>query len=85
MVDPELLEILVCPETRQQLQQADVDLLNRLNLAIQSGQMVNRGGHKLVDRVEEGLVRADGKVLYVVQEDIPIMLLDEAIEIHDLC
>ena len=84
MVDPELLEILVCPETKQQLQQADADLLNRLNLAIQSGQVVNRGGHKLVDRVEEGLIRKDGRVLYVVQEDIPIMLLDEAIEVHDL-
>ena len=84
MVDPELLEILVCPETKQQLQQADADLLNRLNLAIQSGQVVNRGGHKLVDRVEEGLIRKDGMVLYVVQEDIPIMLLDEAIEVHDL-
>lgn len=84
MVDPELLEILVCPETRQQLRQADADLLNRLNLAIQSGQVVNRGGHKLVDRVEEGLIRKDGMVLYVVQEDIPIMLLDEAIEVHDL-
>ena len=84
MVDPELLEILVCPETKQQLQQADADLLVRLNLAIQSGQVVNRGGHKLVDRVEEGLVREDGRVLYTVQEDIPIMLLNEAIEIHDL-
>ena len=84
MVDPELLEILVCPETRQQLRQADADLLNRLNLAIQSGQVVNRGGHKLADRVEEGLIRKDGMVLYVVQEDIPIMLLDEAIEVHDL-
>ena len=84
MVDPELLEILVCPETRQQLRQADADLLNRLNLAIQSGQVVNRGGHKLVDRVEEGLIRKDGMVLYVVQEDIPIMLLDEAIEVQDL-
>ena len=84
MVDPELLEILVCPETRQQLRQADADLLNRLNLAIQSGQVANRGGHKLVDRVEEGLIRKDGIVLYVVQEDIPIMLLDEAIEVHDL-
>lgn len=84
MVDPELLEILVCPETKQQLQQADADLLNRLNLAIQSGQVVNRGGHKLVDRVEEGLIRKDGMVLYVVQEDIPIMLLDEAIEVQDL-
>ena len=84
MVDPELLEILVCPETKQQLQQADADLLNRLNLAIQSGQVVNRGGHKLVDRVEEGMIRKDGMVLYVVQEDIPIMLLDEAIEVQDL-
>ena len=29
--------------------------------------------------VKEGLVRADGKYLYVVDDDIPVMLIDEAV------
>ena len=84
MVDPELLEILVCPETHQPVRPAGDELLSRLNEAIRSGGVTNRGGNAVGDPVEEGLVREDNKVLYPVREDIPIMLIDEAIELHKL-
>ncbi len=84
MVDPELLEILVCPETHQPVRPAEDDLLSRLNEAIRSGGVTNRGGNAVGDPVEEGLVREDNKVLYPVREDIPIMLIDEAIELDKL-
>ena len=84
MVDPELLEILVCPETHQPLHAAESDVLDRLNQEIASGSVTNRGGEAVADRVEEGLVREDGKILYPVREDIPIMLIDEAIELDKL-
>ena len=84
MVDPELLEILVCPETHQPVRPAERGLLNRLNQAIRSGGVTNRGGNDVADPIEEGLVREDDKILYPVREDIPIMLIDEAIELHKL-
>jgi uncharacterized protein YbaR (Trm112 family) len=84
MVDPALLEILVCPETRQPVRPADEALLGRLNEAIGAGEVTNRGGDAVEDPVDEGLVREDGKVLYPVREDIPIMLIDEAIEVDRL-
>ncbi len=84
MVDPELLEILVCPETHQPVRPAEDELLSRLNEAIRSGGVTNRGGNAVDDPVEEGLVREDNKVLYPVREDIPIMLIDEAIELDKL-
>jgi len=84
MVDPALLEILVCPETRQPVRPANEDLLGRLNEAIRAGEVANRGGNAVEDSVDEGLVREDGKVLYPVREDIPIMLIDEAIEVDRL-
>ncbi len=84
MVDPELLEILVCPETHQPVRPAEDELLSRLNEAIRSGGVTNRGGNAVGDPVEEGLVREDNKVLYPVREDIPIMLIDEAIELGKL-
>ena len=79
MVDPELLQILVCPETRQPVRLADGDILVRLNSAIEAGSVVNQGGQEVREPIEEGLVREDGKLLYPVREEIPIMLIDEAI------
>ncbi len=84
MVDPELLEILVCPETHQPVRPAEGELLGRLNQAIRSGGVTNRGGDEVAEPVEEGLVREDDKILYPVREDIPIMLIDEAIELDKL-
>ncbi len=84
MVDPELLEILVCPETHQPVRPAGSELLHRLNEAIRSGDVTNRGGDDVSDPVEEGLVREDDKILYPVREEIPIMLIDEAIELDEL-
>ena len=81
MVDPELLEILVCPEPHQPVRPAERALLDRLNAAIRSGSVTNRGGDEVADPVEEGLVREDDKLLYPVREDIPIMVSDEAIEL----
>jgi len=84
MVDPELLEILVCPETYQPVRPAEGELLDRLNQAIRSGGVTNRGGDEVAEPVEEGLVREDDKILYPVRDDIPIMLIDEAIELDKL-
>jgi uncharacterized protein YbaR (Trm112 family) len=84
MVSPELLEILVCPETKQALRVADQETLARVNQAVESGSLTNQGGGRVKDRIEEGLVREDGMVLYPVKDDIPVMLLDEAIRLETL-
>ncbi len=79
MVDPELLSLLCCPETRQDLAPADPGLLSRLNQQVAVGALRNRAGRVVTVAIEEGLVRADGKVLYPVRQSIPVMLVDEAI------
>ena len=80
-VNPELLEILVCPETKQPVALADAELLERLALKIESGSLRNRGGDKVAKPITEGLVREDGKVLYPVDDGIPVMLIEESIEL----
>lgn len=82
MVEQALLDILVCPETKQPVHLADADLLARLNSAIEAGGVKNRGGELVTEAVREGLVRGDGLFLYPVRDDIPIMLIDEAVPLE---
>lgn len=79
MVDQALLDILVCPETKQPVRSADAALLDRLNAAIREGSVTTRGGRRITDEVTEGLVREDLTLLYPVRDEVPIMLIDEAI------
>ncbi|MBN1909015.1 MAG: Trm112 family protein [Pirellulales bacterium] len=79
MIDQQLLDLLVCPEDHSPLKLANAATLDRLNLAISEGRVSNRGGTKLNEPIGAGLVRADGKLLYPIIDDIPVMLVDEAI------
>jgi uncharacterized protein YbaR (Trm112 family) len=79
MVDQELLDILVCPENKTPVKMVGADVVERVNAAIKAGSLKNRGGAKVEETIDAGLLRADGKFLYAVRDDIPIMLMDEAI------
>ena len=83
MIDDELLKILRCPDTRQELRVADRALLERLNQKIQSDGLSNRGGQPVKEKLDGGLVRTDGKFLYPIRGNIPVMLVDEAIPLSD--
>ena len=80
-VSQDLLDILVCPETKQPIAAASQDLLDRLNDEIKAGTLRTRGGDAVSDPIAEGLLREDGKVLYVVDDQIPVMLVEESIEL----
>jgi uncharacterized protein YbaR (Trm112 family) len=81
MVDKELLELIVCPATHQPLREAPPELLARLNARILKQELKNKGGTALLVELTEGLVRSDGRVLYPVLDGIPMLLIDEGIEI----
>ena len=78
-IDRELLEILVCPETRQPVRVASVEQIAALNQKIDVGELRNRGGEKVSAAIREGLVREDGKVLYPIDDGIPVMLVEQSI------
>lgn len=79
MVDPQLLAILVCPETRTPLHVADEALIARLNRKAAEGSVKNRSGQPVEGPIEGGLIREDSKVLFPIIDGIPVMLIDEAI------
>lgn len=78
-IDRELLEILVCPETRQPVRPATVEEIAALNQKIDVGELRNRGGEPVSTSIREGLVREDGKVLYPVEDGIPVMLVEQSV------
>ena len=80
----EILDLLVCPEDHSRLQLADSQLLARLNAAIAAGRLKNRAGTVLSRQLEGALVRADRSLAYPVLDDIPQMLVDEAIPLAQL-
>jgi uncharacterized protein YbaR (Trm112 family) len=84
MVDQELLNILVCPENKTPVKLADDALIAKINSGIEAGTLKNRGGGTIEERIDGGLVREDGAYLYPIRDDIPIMLIDEAISLDDL-
>lgn len=79
MVDAKLLEILCCPENHMDVSLATPELVADLNAKVATGTLKNKAGEPVKEAFEGGLLRADGKVLYPIREDIPIMLIDEAI------
>ena len=79
MVDAELLKILVCPENKTPVTLVGDDIIAKVNAGIEKKSIKNRAGELVTERIDAGLLREDKAFLYPIRDDIPIMLIDEAI------
>lgn len=85
MIDKDLLDILACPETKQELELADAALIEKINGAINQGKIKTRSGQKLTSPIDGGLVqKKDRKYLYPIVDEIPVLLIEEAIPLEQL-
>lgn len=78
-VDGKLLEILCCPVSKTPLTVLGPQKLEKLNAAIKNGEALYVGGEKVAEPLQEGLITDDGKVIYPVQDNIPILLEEKGI------
>jgi len=78
-MDRKLLDLLVCPTTRQPLRLLDKAGLAALNQAIADGGVSRYDGSPQSETVASALVTHDRKTIYRVDDDIPVLLVDEAI------
>ena len=81
MIHAELLEIVRCPETKQKLKEAEATLIEKLNAQIDKGELKQRDGQVLAAKLDGGLLREDGKLLFPIRNDVPVLLMHEAIEV----
>jgi len=78
-MDRKLLDILVCPASRQPLALLDAAGLDALNAAIASGQVRRDDGTAQAGPLREALVTHDRKRVYRIDDGIPVLLVEEAI------
>ncbi|WP_374248698.1 Trm112 family protein [Thermomonas sp.] len=78
-MDRKLLDILVCPLTRQPLQLLDSAGLEALNRAIATGGVLRNDGSPQREALREALLTRDRKTVYRIDDDIPVLLAEEAL------
>lgn len=85
MIDKELLDIIACPETKQDLVIAEPEIVERINLLIEKGELLNRSKQRVSEKIDGGLIRKeDRKYLYPIRDEIPILLIDESIPLEGI-
>ena len=82
LIDPTLLELLACPETKEPVHLAESELIEKLNAAQKEGTLKNRVGEAVKEPMQGGLVREDRAYLYPIIDGIPVMLIDEGIPLE---
>jgi uncharacterized protein YbaR (Trm112 family) len=84
MLDAQLLALLVCPATHQDVALAQPAEIERLVQAIRDGEVRTVTGKEADPALDGALVRQDGAVAYPVRDGIPVMLVEEGLAIGHL-
>jgi uncharacterized protein YbaR (Trm112 family) len=78
-IDKEFLDILCCPDTKTDLKILDEEHIGEINSQISLGTVKFKDG-KVVDKpLQEALITVDDKMIYRVDDEIPIMLIEKGI------
>jgi uncharacterized protein YbaR (Trm112 family) len=83
-LNDELVEILCCPVSKVPVRRMDGGELDRLNEAIAAGRVLHVDRSAVEQKLEEGLITEDTKVIYAVDAGIPIMLEEKGIPADQL-
>ena len=78
-MDRKLLDILVCPASRQQLALLEAAGLEALNQAIATGSVRRNDDGVQSEALREALVTRDRKTVYRVDDGIPVLLVEDGI------
>ena len=83
-MDPNLLNIICCPVTREKLSIATSKQLEFINAEITNSTLKKLDGSIAEKPQSKALINATKTLLYPIEEDIPILLENEAIEVKGI-
>jgi len=78
-----LLDILACPENLTPLHLATEREIDSVRDRIHQGTLRYWSGTTVTDSFDGLLIRVDGKIAYMIQRGVPIMLIDKAVILDD--
>lgn len=78
-MDRKLLDILCCPISKQPLAMLNSAELSALNTAIATGSVRKNDETAQTVAVKQALITRDHKMIYRLEDDIPVLLGDEGI------
>ena len=78
-ISDDLLQILCCPRTKVPVRMLPQDQLDKLNEKIAKGAVKYFDGSAVEKPLQEGLITEDEQVIYRIDDDIPVMLVDQGI------
>ena len=83
-MDKRLLDILCDPVTKSPVRALSAAELDALGRAVAAGKISTEGGAPLKAAPSAGLITRDGRTIYRIEDDIPVMLPDEAIAVAQI-
>lgn len=78
-----LLAVVACPEDHQPLTIAPTALVARLNALVADRALRDLSGNLIDTPMDAALVRADGQRLYMVQEGLAVLLLEQGVALDE--
>lgn len=83
-MDKKLLDILVCPASRQPLALLERAGLEAVNQAIAEGGVKRVDDSPQAEPLREALISRDRRTLYRIDDGIPVLLIEEGIATSQL-
>ncbi|MEM6981073.1 MAG: Trm112 family protein [Planctomycetota bacterium] len=79
MITPDILPILRCPASGEQLILAEPSLVEEVNAAIGRGDVRDTLDQAVNEPIDGGLMIADGSRIYPIRNGIPTLIIEDAL------